>query len=179
MKRNWQWTGPHGLETQDRIVLSTRVLDVMRPDTAFALLIVATRIQAYGQCDYGWARRQSSTKAIDDLMSHGMVDRTGNDLRIVAQKSARSPFRLLYLQKPKSERAAKAKTQRGIAARLRFAILERDGFRCRYCGVVAAGRELQVDHIIPVSRGGLSTASNLATACIDCNGGKSAQLVSV
>ena len=48
-------------------------------------------------------------------------------------------------------------------------ILERDGFRCRYCG---ASENLTLDHIRPKSKGGQYVASNLITACRDCNKSK-------
>lgn len=57
--------------------------------------------------------------------------------------------------------------------RLRFEILKRDGFRCRYCGASAASSVLHVDHVVPESAGGEDAADNLVTACADCNGGKS------
>jgi 5-methylcytosine-specific restriction endonuclease McrA len=44
-------------------------------------------------------------------------------------------------------------------------ILERDQFLCNYCG--AAGNT--IDHIIPLSQGGLSTFSNCVCACEQCN----------
>jgi HNH endonuclease len=63
-----------------------------------------------------------------------------------------------------------------IPAQLRFNILQRDGFRCRYCG--RTGREpgvvLHVDHVVPVAAGGPTTEDNLMTACAACNLGKSA-----
>lgn len=59
-----------------------------------------------------------------------------------------------------------------VSKRLRFEILRRDGFKCRYCGAVAAERELRVDHVIPEALGGPSEPSNLATACDPCNSGK-------
>lgn len=57
--------------------------------------------------------------------------------------------------------------------RLRFEILKRDGFRCRYCGADAVQAVLHVDHVIPSSRGGTDDPQNLITACAACNGGKS------
>jgi hypothetical protein len=60
-----------------------------------------------------------------------------------------------------------------VSKRLRYEILRRDGFKCRYCGTVAAATELRVDHVIPDSLGGLSEPSNLVTACDPCNSGKS------
>jgi 5-methylcytosine-specific restriction endonuclease McrA len=59
-----------------------------------------------------------------------------------------------------------------INARLRFAVLNRDGFTCQYCGRSAPGVTLEVDHIQPRSRGGRSRRENLTTACRDCNRGK-------
>lgn len=57
--------------------------------------------------------------------------------------------------------------------RLRFEILKRDGFRCRYCGASAASTILHVDHVVPEASGGEDLPENLVTACADCNGGKS------
>ena len=63
-----------------------------------------------------------------------------------------------------------------IPARLRFRVLERDGFRCRYCG--KSGRDegvvLHADHVVPVVAGGETTERNLVTACETCNLGKGA-----
>jgi len=56
----------------------------------------------------------------------------------------------------------------------RFRVMQRDGFRCVYCGVTPEdGAKLVVDHRIPVSGGGLTADENLATACWPCNVGKS------
>lgn len=60
-----------------------------------------------------------------------------------------------------------------VSKRLRFEILRRDGFKCRYCGTVAGDTELRIDHVIPDSLGGPNEPSNLATSCEPCNSGKS------
>lgn len=53
---------------------------------------------------------------------------------------------------------------------IRDRILERDNFRCTYCGALGAPSvELEVDHVVPLSRGGTHEMSNLVTACGDCN----------
>ncbi len=46
-------------------------------------------------------------------------------------------------------------------------IFRRDQFTCQYCGERAS--ELTVDHVVPQHLGGLSTWSNLVTACASCN----------
>lgn len=61
-----------------------------------------------------------------------------------------------------------------VSRRLRFEILRRDGHACRYCGATAPDVRLSVDHVIPVALGGSDEPSNLVTACVDCNSGKSA-----
>lgn len=52
-------------------------------------------------------------------------------------------------------------------------VLQRDSYRCRFCGTTAAEARLHVDHIMPKARGGTDTLDNLATLCEDCNTGKS------
>lgn len=57
---------------------------------------------------------------------------------------------------------------------LRYDILKRDNFKCQICGTTASdGAKLHIDHIIPVSKGGKTTPSNLRTLCDRCNLGKS------
>ena len=70
----------------------------------------------------------------------------------------------------------KHSTSRTINLRTRFIVLQRDGFRCCACGASPAnnpGVQLQVDHIIPWSKGGETTLDNLQTLCSECNLGKS------
>lgn len=65
-----------------------------------------------------------------------------------------------------------APNPRSMSLRLRFEILKRDAFTCQYCGAKAPRVSLQVDHVVPVARGGASEPDNLVAACIDCNAGK-------
>jgi CRISPR/Cas system Type II protein with McrA/HNH and RuvC-like nuclease domain len=46
-------------------------------------------------------------------------------------------------------------------------VFERDDYTCRYCG--KTGVILEVDHIVPISKGGTNDYDNLATACRRCN----------
>lgn len=56
---------------------------------------------------------------------------------------------------------------------LRYDILKRDHFRCQICGRTAVeGATLEVDHIVPISKGGKTAPDNLQTLCRDCNRGK-------
>jgi hypothetical protein len=60
-----------------------------------------------------------------------------------------------------------------VTKRLRYEVLRRDGFACRYCGAKAPDVELTVDHVTPSSIGGTDDPTNLVAACKPCNAGKS------
>ena len=49
---------------------------------------------------------------------------------------------------------------------IRDRIKTRDGMKCNYCGEIHG---LEIDHIIPVSKGGNSTDDNLQVLCKSCN----------
>jgi len=51
----------------------------------------------------------------------------------------------------------------------RFNVFLRDRFHCQYCGGDFATNELTFDHVIPKSRGGRTSWTNVVTACSPCN----------
>lgn len=57
----------------------------------------------------------------------------------------------------------------------RKAILNRDGWRCRYCGCDLTPGFAHIDHVVPLSRGGTNDDSNLCSACPPCNLSKHAK----
>ena len=59
-----------------------------------------------------------------------------------------------------------------ISRRLRYEVLRRDSYTCRYCGAKAPDVKMTVDHVVPVALGGTDEPANLVAACGDCNGGK-------
>jgi len=54
----------------------------------------------------------------------------------------------------------------------RFNVFLRDRFTCQYCGEAFASSALTFEHVIPRSRGGQTSWSNIVTACMPCNTGK-------
>jgi diadenosine tetraphosphate (Ap4A) HIT family hydrolase len=59
-----------------------------------------------------------------------------------------------------------------VPGTLRYEVLKRARFRCELCGVPADVRALEVDHIVPRSRGGKDDPDNLQALCYGCNATK-------
>jgi len=64
--------------------------------------------------------------------------------------------------------------RRPLSDKIRALVIVRDGGRCRRCG---SAIYLEVDHIVPLSRGGNSEDCNLQTLCRRCNRRKWQKLV--
>jgi 5-methylcytosine-specific restriction endonuclease McrA len=60
-----------------------------------------------------------------------------------------------------------------IRAEVSPSVFSRDGYKCVYCG---STKNLTVDHIIPLARGGSSEPNNLQTLCRNCNSRKWAKI---
>ncbi len=71
--------------------------------------------------------------------------------------------------------AVRRARRKGISPATRWRVLRRDRYRCQACGVAAGDGprvRLEVDHIVPVARGGGNEEENLRALCRDCNRGK-------
>jgi hypothetical protein len=81
--------------------------------------------------------------------------------------------------KPKAKVSPRKKRRVGLGIRLY--VLERDRFRCCYCGRSPATHNvtLHIDHRKPVSRSGSNNSENLQTLCNECNLGKSNRIIIV
>lgn len=81
----------------------------------------------------------------------------------------------------KLTREAQTKEQRALmTTKLRTYIKERDNFTCCQCGNSTQAEPnllLEVDHIIPIAKGGLTQEDNLQTLCWKCNRSKGAKLL--
>lgn len=105
--------------------------------------------------------------------------------------SVERAFILIYLRKSEMVRSANGYKLRSVTAEFpmpsvirlsryitvpykgvnltRQNVFKRDGFECQYCGT---HKDLTLDHIVPSSKGGLHTWTNLVTACKRCNARK-------
>ena len=63
-----------------------------------------------------------------------------------------------------------SKTPRiNIPASVRKYVLQRDNYQCQSCGANKQKASLNIDHIIPLAKGGSNDISNLQVLCSKCN----------
>ncbi|MBI3179571.1 MAG: HNH endonuclease [Deltaproteobacteria bacterium] len=61
---------------------------------------------------------------------------------------------------------------RAPIGRIRFSrhnIFQRDDHACQYCGRRMSRRQINLDHVVPRSRGGKTNWENVVTSCVPCN----------
>ena len=66
-----------------------------------------------------------------------------------------------------------------MTSALRREILQRDNYICKKCGASIRNEPnllLEIDHIVPISKGGLTTKNNLQTLCWRCNRRKGSKI---
>ena len=51
----------------------------------------------------------------------------------------------------------------------RFNVFLRDRFRCQYCGETFSAKDLTFEHVVPRSKGGETSWTNIVAACDPCN----------
>lgn len=81
-------------------------------------------------------------------------------------------------QRSRTANKKHVKQQRRVVAsgyaKIFVAVGRRDGFQCANCKL--ATRDLQIDHIVPVTAGGESVMENYQLLCRTCNGSKGASI---
>lgn len=87
--------------------------------------------------------------------------RDGDDGLAIVGGSLRVPRVVHLLEYDKNPRVVVRLTRRNI--------LLRDDHQCQYCAARPGVRELNLDHVVPKSRGGLDTWENLVVSCRVCN----------
>lgn len=86
---------------------------------------------------------------------------------------------VVYLSELVKFRKSAAGQRALMTSKLRQTIKERDNFTCKQCGISVSQEPhllLEIDHIVPISKGGLTTEDNLQTLCWRCNRSKGAKM---
>lgn len=74
-----------------------------------------------------------------------------------------------------AEQIVRYTTRKAFDVSVRLMLEERQNYRCALCGVtLRSATSPQVDHIMPLAKGGDNAPSNLQILCGKCNSGKSA-----
>lgn len=81
------------------------------------------------------------------------------------QRRQASKLERLRTIREHGEDATAVRRQR-IPEEVQLHVFERDGGRCQKCG---SRSDLQLDHVIPVSKGGGNATQNIQLLCGDCN----------
>ena len=95
-----------------------------------------------------------------DLSRHAPEGECVRSVRVVF----RVPEIILLTEYDGMPRASVAFSRRNLCVRDRYA--------CQYCGSKVKGQDLTIDHIVPRSRGGLTTWGNCVVSCVKCNARK-------
>jgi len=117
------------------------------------------------------------------LSKHGVISKEGDLIKL-------NTVKLDFKQQAELKRICEEKLQRFVESRglaiwdyrlldtepisdsLRFRVLKESGGRCALCGVTKNESPLDVDHIIPRSKGGETVYENLQVLCAKCNRSK-------
>ena len=67
----------------------------------------------------------------------------------------------------------RARNSRVISGSIRYKVLTRAKHRCELCGINAEEKALDVDHIVPINKGGPNVLENMQALCYTCNSQKS------
>lgn len=129
----------------------------------------------------GFANVDESVLAVEYEFSYtsggGMAKR-----RFTVPMTEETVVELIKALEEKLTAHAFTKDQRALmTSKLRDFIKKRDNFTCCNCGNsthIEPNLLLEIDHIIPVSKGGYTTEENLQTLCWKCNRAKSNKLMS-
>jgi 5-methylcytosine-specific restriction endonuclease McrA len=125
------------------------------------------------------ARRFANRRRPEGWLPPSLRSRVGNILTWARRFARLAPVVRIDLelvkfdtQKLQNPEIRGVEYQRGalFGYEVRAYLLEKWGRRCAYCG--AAGVPLEIEHIVPRSRGGTDRVSNLTLACHRCNRAK-------
>ena len=137
-------------------------LPVLLLNRHFAPVSVATVRRSFVLLYGGAARAVDQDGETYDFDAWLNMPIRGNDDGIPTVGGAvRVPRVLHLLRYDRTPRASVRLTRRNL--------MIRDQYQCQYCGRRPNQRDLNVDHVLPRSRGGLDSWENLVVSCRACN----------
>jgi hypothetical protein len=125
-----------------------------------------------------WANRKNSRKK--GRFAPSMLSKVYSTINFVKKMKSLAPIKSVSvehvkfdMQKLSNPEVSGVEYQHGklFGYEVKEYLLEKYGRKCSYCG--AENVPLQIEHIIPKSKGGTDRIDNLAIACVKCNQEKS------
>ena len=112
-----------------------------------------------------WGRQRKSRAAARALIRRTIEEHPdAGDPFKVAGNLLYDEFRIMGLERPEP-----MPRRQGFTVNASRRIWDRDGWQCVTCGT---SKDLTVDHVVPVSKGGSDEDDNLQTMCRSCNARK-------
>ena len=102
-----------------------------------------------------------------DMTLGALVD-AGADARELTERLSLLGVEGYEISFEKADRSGISAT-RAVVRLTRKNLMLRDQFQCQYCGKRPSQRDLNVDHVMPRSRGGQDSWENLVVSCRFCN----------
>jgi len=116
-----------------------------------------------------WEGLQSHIAALCSFIeAHPWLWREGDGYGGAVKQTLDDAFRIWKFDQPNKEPSNRAKRKPLRSSEIIAAMAKSDG-KCVACKTT---EDLQVDHIMPVSRGGTNDIDNLQMLCRDCNASK-------
>lgn len=122
--------------------------------------------------------------ALSELVTAGLIQVTHENnqrcLTVTDREDWHLPLKTLQRQSvallaqpvETTRNSPKTRKRKPISTQLRYRLLKQSGFKCQACGTSASDTELQIDHVIPFSKGGKDAEENYQVLCATCNHGK-------
>jgi len=146
-------------------------------------LNVYDMVETFQRC---WIENESepTRKRFEDYLRRNASPYRWNSYRHYFGSLGRLAQRIVDYQEGKIskeqllERHKASRRRTSVPLKVRYQVLKRDGECCVKCGASPETDRrvrLEVDHIVPVSKGGTDSLDNLQTLCSLCNQGKKAR----
>jgi hypothetical protein len=116
-----------------------------------------------------------TTKNYKDLLYYCLLKREMVNEKVLQRTESGKVVEIILGK----ERNMDVETEHTLSKNLlkRFEVLKKCSFACAYCGKKSPEVELELEHIIPKSKGGSDNIDNLNVSCRECNRGKRDNLI--
>jgi ATP adenylyltransferase len=142
---------------------------------------IARSILAHDQSQIEYYQNVTRNMVGSVLRKHKIVEKIGKLYRVIGFEKLRVE-EIDEIKKACESRLSEYLEKRGqkiwehrkqsseyISGTLKYEVLKAAGFHCELCGISADIKALEVDHIIPRSKGGTDDLFNLQALCYSCN----------